>query len=159
LKHATNHIQQRYHTLEKKMTDEQIGELINELRSKKNYDEAYIGYFQYGGGPDESYIKANRQGLELHAAELLAAALETETEFETGKEKTFGLDEGISDEESDFGFNYVELKKEKRNDIKPYSEYKETWKDKAFKVGCVGIGILLVVLVIVGFITAINWLG
>ena len=136
----------------KKMTDEQIGVLINELRSKKNYNEAYIGYFQYGGGPDESYIKANRQGLELHAAELLAAALETETEFEIGKQKTFGLDEGISDEESDFGFNYIELKKEKRNDIKAYSEYKETWKDNAFKVGCIGIGILLVVLVIIGFI-------
>lgn len=141
------------------MTDGEIGKLINELRSKKNYDEAYIGFFQYGGEPDESYIKANRQGLELHAAELLAAALETKIEFESGKEKTFGLDKGIFDEESDFGFDYVELKKEKGNDIKPHSEYKETWKDKAFKVGCIGIGILLVVLIIIGFITSITWFG
>jgi len=70
------------------MTDEDIKKLIDDLRSQKNYDEAYIGFFQYGGGPDESYIKANRQGLELHAAELLEAALETEKEFEIGKEKT-----------------------------------------------------------------------
>lgn len=141
------------------MTDKEIGELINELRSKKNYDEAYIGYFQYGGGPDESFIKANREGLELHAAELLAAALETETEFENGKQKTFGFDEGISDDESDFFFNYVELIKEKRNDIKPYAEYKKTWKDRAFEIGCVSIIILLVSLIIIGFITAITWIG
>ena len=141
------------------MTDKEIGELINELRSKKNYDEAYIGFFQYGGGPDESFIKANRQGLELHAAELLAAALETETEFEIGKEKTYGLDQDLLDDDSEFGFSYVELKKEKRNDIKPYSEYKETWKDKAFKIGCITIGILLVVLLIIGFITAVTWIG
>ncbi|WP_298239513.1 hypothetical protein [uncultured Algibacter sp.] len=141
------------------MTDKEIGELINELRSKKNYDEAYIGFFQYGGGPDESFIKANRQGLELHAAELLAAALETETEFESGKEKTYGLDQDLLDDDSEFGFSYVELKKEKRNDIKPYSEYKETWKDKAFKIGCIAIGILLIVLLIIGFITAVTWIG
>ena len=141
------------------MTDKEIGELINELRSKKNYHEAYIGFFQYGGGPDESFIKANRQGLELHAAELLAAALETETEFEIGKEKTYGLDQDLLDDDSEFGFSYVELKKEKRNDIKPYSVYKETWKDKAFKIGCIAIGILLVVLLIIGFITAVTWIG
>ena len=139
------------------MTDEDIKKLIDDLRSQKNYDEAYIGFFQYGGGPDESYIKANRQGLELHAAELLEAALETEKEFEIGKEKTFGLDEGISDPESDYDFDYVELKKENRNEIKPYSEYKETWKDKVFKVGCIGIGILLIGLVIVGIFTVITW--
>lgn len=140
------------------MTDEDIKKLIDDLRSQKNYDEAYIGFFQYGGGPDESYIKANRQGLELHAAELLEAALETEKEFEVGKEKTFGLDEGISDPESDYDFDYVELKKENRNEIKPYSEYEETWKDKVFKVGCIGIGILLIGLVIVGIFTVITWL-
>lgn len=141
------------------MTDKEIGELINELRNQKNYDEAYIGFFQYGGGPDESYIKANRQGLELHAAELLAAALETESEFETGKEKTYGLDQDLLDDDSEFGFNYVELKKEKRNDIKRYSEYKKTWKDRAFEIGCVTIGIILVALIIIGFITAVTWIG
>jgi hypothetical protein len=141
------------------MTDKEIRGFIDELRSQKNYDEAYIGYFQYGGGTDESYIKANRQGLELHAAELLAAALETETEFETGKQKTFGLDEGISDEESDYGFDYVELKKEKRNEIKPYSEYIETWKDKLIKLGFIVFGILLIGFIIIGLITAITWLG
>ena len=141
------------------MTDKEIGKLTNELRNQKNYDEGYIGFFQYGGGPDECFIKANRQGLELYAAELLAAALETETEFETGKEKTYGLDQNLLDNESEFGLSYVELKTEKRNDIKPYSEYKDTWKDKAFEIGCIAIGILLVVLLVIGFITAVTWIG
>ncbi|MEZ4797537.1 MAG: hypothetical protein R2785_10255 [Flavobacteriaceae bacterium] len=140
------------------MNDKEIGKLINELRSQKNYDEAYIGYFQYGGGPEESYIKANRQGLELHAAELLEAALETEKEFENGKIKTFGLDEGISDEESDFLFDYVELKKEARKGIKPDSDYKETWKDKLFKYFFFGILIGLGLLIIIGIVTVISWI-
>ncbi|PHR93978.1 MAG: hypothetical protein COA80_12945 [Leeuwenhoekiella sp.] len=140
------------------MNDKKIGKLINELRSQKNYDEAYIGYFQYGGGPDESCIKANRQGLELHAAELLEAALESEKEFETGKIKTFGLDEGIPDEESDFFFDYVELTKQVRNKIKQNSEYKETWKDKMFKYGCFGILIGLGILIIIGIVTVISWI-
>ncbi|HHC80147.1 MAG TPA: hypothetical protein ENK46_09715 [Flavobacteriia bacterium] len=139
------------------MTDLEIIKLIEELRNRNNSDDAYIGFYQYGGGPDESYIKANREGLEIHAAELLEASLETKTEFEKGKEKIFGLDNELYDKESDYGFDYVELKKEKRNEIKPYSEYKETWKDKVFKVGCVGIGIILIGLIIVGFITTITW--
>ena len=140
------------------MTDENIKRLIDDLRNQKNYDEAYIGFFQYGGGTDESYIKANRQGLELHAAELLEAALETEKEFESGKEKIFGLDEGKSDEESDYHFDYIELKKEKRFEIKPDSEYKETWKDKIFKFGCFGGLIALGLLIIIGLITVISWI-
>ena len=141
------------------MTDKDIGKLIDELRNQRNYDEAYIGFFQYGGGPDESYIKANRQGLELHAAELLAAALETKTEFKTGKQKTFGLDQDLLVHDSEFGFDYVELIKEKRNDINPSSVNKENWKDKAFKISCIAIGILIVVLIIIGTLTAITWFG
>lgn len=140
------------------MNNKEIGKLINELRSQKNYNEAYIGYFQYGGGPEESYIKANRQGLELHAAELLEAALETEKEFENGKIKTFGLDKGISDEESDFFFDYIELKKEARNEIKPDSDYKETWKDRLFKYFFFGVLIGLGLLIIIGIVTVILWI-
>ncbi len=141
------------------MTDKKIAELIDQLRSEKTYDEAYIGFFQFGGGPDESFIKANRQGLELYAADLLAAALETETEFGSEKEKTYGLDHVLLADDSEFGFSYVELKKEKRNEIKPLSEYKETWKEKAFKIGCIAIGIVLIAFLIIGFITAVTWIG
>ncbi len=140
------------------MNDKEIGKLINELRSQKNYDEAYIGYFQYGGGPFESCMKANRQGLELHAAELLEAALETEKEFEKGKIKTFGLDQGITNEESDFFFDYVELKKEARNEIKPDSVYKETWKDVLIKYFFFGILIGVGLLIIIGIVTVISWI-
>lgn len=145
--------------LRKNMSDKEIAELISQLRGEKKYDEAYIGFFQYGGGPDESFIRANRQGLELLAAELLAAALETETEFEAGKEKTYGLDQDLINDDSEYGFSYVELKKGSRNDIKPYSEYEETWKDKAFKIGCFAIGILIVGLLIIGFITTVKWIA
>ena len=138
--------------------DKEIGKLINQLRSQKNYDEAYIGYFQYGGGPDEGYIRANRQGLELHAAELLEAALETENLLEDEKKDTFGLDEGISDQESDFFFDYVQMINKVRNQIKPYQDHRETWKEKAFKIGCIGLGLIIIGLTVVGLVKVIDWL-
>jgi len=141
------------------MTDKEIAGLINKLRSEKKYNDAYIGFFQYGGGPDESYIKANRQGLELYAADLLAAALETETEFEAGKEKIYELDQDLMDSHSVVRLDYIELKKEKLSEIKPDPEYKETWKDKAIKIGFITIGILLILLIIIGLITTVTWIG
>lgn len=140
------------------MNDKDIEKLIEQLRNQKNYDEAYIGYFQYGGQPDESYIKANRQGLELHAAELLEAALETKAGFEDNKMKTFGLDEGISDIEGDYFFQYVELIKEVRSKVNPNSDYQQTWKDKAIEKILIGVLISIPILAIIGFIKIIQWI-
>ncbi len=140
------------------MNDRKIGKFIDELRNPKNYDEAYIGYFQYGGGTDEGYIKANRQGLELHAAELLEAALQTEIDSNSKKLKTFGLDEGIIDKESDFFFDYVELVKESINEISPTREYEESWKDKLIKFCFFGVVIVLGVLILIGISTVISWI-
>jgi hypothetical protein len=108
------------------MTDDEIRKFINDLRDKQKFDEAYIGFFQFGGGSEESFIKANRQGLEMHAAELLEAAV---TKY-NDKSKSYGLDEGIQDIEGDFSFQYVDLKVGKRGEIKPSPDYKETWTEK-----------------------------
>lgn len=141
------------------MKDKEIGKLIEELRSQAKYDEAYIGYFQYGDGFDESFIRANRQGLELYAAEILQAVLETEKEFDKEtKFKIFGLNPKILDEESDFFFDYIELVKEKRNEIKLNYQYKETWKDKMAKYASFGILIGLGLLVIIGLVTVVSWI-
>ncbi|WP_132706154.1 hypothetical protein [Winogradskyella wandonensis] len=142
------------------MTDEELKKIITELENRNEKEKAYFGFYQYGGGPDESCIKANRKGLELYAVELLKAGLESETrEYEKNKVESVGLNTDWTDENGEFFFDYVELtNKDKKSKDKSFPENKETWKDKAFKIGCIGIGILLIGLTIIGFVSVLNWL-
>ncbi|UOQ55426.1 hypothetical protein [Hymenobacter cellulosivorans] len=56
------------------MTPEEIADFTARLAAETPATEASFGIFQYGGGPDESFIRANKQGLQLFAAEMLQAA-------------------------------------------------------------------------------------
>ncbi|UOQ74683.1 hypothetical protein [Hymenobacter cellulosilyticus] len=56
------------------MTPEEVTEFANKLAAETPASEAYFGIFQQGDGPDESFIRANKQGLRLFAAGLLRAA-------------------------------------------------------------------------------------
>lgn len=142
------------------MTDEELKNIISELEKRNEKEKAYFGFYQYGGGPDESCIKANRKGLELFAVELLKAGIESENrKFEENKVESIGLNIDWTDENGEFFFDYVELT---NNDKEPnkttFPEYEDTWKDKMFKIGCIGIGIILVGLIIVGLMTTLTWI-
>ena len=68
------------------MTDRKIENIVSELDKNNEKDEAFFGFYQYGGDKDESCIRANKQGLELFSAELLKARLEIEQRnFENGE--------------------------------------------------------------------------
>jgi hypothetical protein len=140
------------------MTDEEIKKFINDLREDKKFEEAYIGFFQFDEHSHESFIKANRQGLEIHAADLLEASI---TKY-ADKSKSFGLDEGIQDLEADIIFQFVDLQEGKKGDIKPTPIIKETWKDKVSNFGCTTLAILIVMLIltigIVGLVTIFKWI-
>ena len=60
------------------MTNEKLQNIIAQFDEKELKEKALFGILQYGGGPDESFIKANKEGLELFALELLKSASETE---------------------------------------------------------------------------------
>ncbi|PJJ59250.1 hypothetical protein [Hymenobacter chitinivorans] len=60
------------------MTPEEITDFTVRLTAETSPQEAYFGIFQYGGGPDESCIRANKQGLQLFAAKLLSAAAQVD---------------------------------------------------------------------------------
>ncbi|ARN77036.1 hypothetical protein BST97_02920 [Nonlabens spongiae] len=139
------------------MNEKEIASLINQLRNQKNYDEAYVGYFQHEIGSHDCYIKANRQGLELHAAELLEAALKINEITANSKTPILYLDEGIVDKESDITLFDLELKKGTRNEIISEPVYIETWTDRLTKYLIIGIIILLLLLIIVGIITVVSW--
>jgi len=141
------------------MTDEKLKEFITELEKRNEKEKAFFGFYQYGGGPDESCIKANRKGLELYAVQLLKAGIESENlEYNENKVQSIGLDTKWTDENGEFFFDYVELTKKEKELNEKFPEYKDTWKDQIFKVGCIGIGILLVGLILVGLITVITWI-
>ncbi|MBO6881793.1 hypothetical protein [Winogradskyella sp.] len=141
------------------MTDKELKKLISELENRNEKEKAFFGFYEYGGGPDESHIKANRKGLELFASELLKVGLESENrKFEKNETESIGLNTDWLDENGEFFFDFVELtKKDKTPTKKTFPEYKESWKDKAFKIGCLAIGILLVGLIVVGLITVLKW--
>ena len=140
------------------MTDDKLQNIITELEKRNDKSKAYFGFYQYGGGEDESCIKANRQGLELYAVELLKAGIEIENRtFENGLTEVYGIEDDWADENADFFFDYIEFTKKLKEPNELFPVHKETWKDQLMKVLIMTIIFLLVAFLIIGFITALGW--
>ncbi len=139
------------------MKKEDLQKIISELESANPKEDAYFGIFS-NGREDESFINANKQGLELFATDLLKASLNAEDLLAQNPKSVFPLsyDEDWIDEESDILIQYVEPSIEEREKTKAYS-YKETLKDKATKVGCIAGLVLALVSAVIGFITILKW--
>lgn len=73
------------------MDKTELQKIIDTLEKNQSTEDAYFGIFQYGGAPDESYIKANKEGLELFSLELLKAAKVSENFKKKMKLKPFRL--------------------------------------------------------------------
>lgn len=56
------------------LNKDNLQKIIDELEETNSKEDAYFGIFKYGNSPDKSYIKGNKQGLELYAAKLLKAS-------------------------------------------------------------------------------------
>jgi hypothetical protein len=132
--------------------------IIDELEASNSKEDAYFGIFNVSG-QDECFINANKQGLELFAADLLKASLRAEDLLAQNPKSVFPLsyDEDWMDEESDILIQYVEPSIEERKKTKA-EPYKETPKDIVIKVGCVVGLVVTVVSSIIGFITLLSWL-
>ncbi len=141
--------------------EDEIRVLIDTLRTQENYDEGYISFHQFNDNkePVDGYIRANRQGLEIYAAQLLDASLITEKKSGTNQLIDYQLDTGIIGSDSLFFFDYVEVDLKNRSDIGVNSDDIVTWKDQAFKAGCLLVGLILVTLIIVGAISVFSWFG
>lgn len=139
------------------MTKEELQEIVTRLKATNTKEDAYFGIFSYGGGPDESFIKANRQGLELFAAEILEASMLTGEIVNDGQKNLHPLryDEEWIDGETIV--QYVEPFLESRENRKEEA-YTQSWRDKMFTGGCVLLVVLGVIVFITGLITAVRWL-
>lgn len=141
------------------MTQDELQNIIEELEGKISKDTATFGILQYGGGADESFIKADKEGLKLFALELLKAAQKS-ADTVSDKEKNIipieFEDDWIS-EQSDTVIQYVEPIIP-RQPIEAQPKHKDTIADKLIPVGCFAVLAILVVAVLVGLWTLVKWI-
>ena|SRR5690606_29459742 len=142
------------------LTKEELQKIIDQFDEEELKRLGIFGILQYGGGADESFIRANKEGLELFALELLKAARDTETTLADSEKKVianFDHDEDWIDKNSDTFITYIEpiADKQKSN---PEPEYQSTFADKLIPFGCGLIAIFLVTIFLSGLFTIIKWL-
>ena len=142
------------------MNKEELQNIIDEFDKEDRKQKAYFGIFEYGGAPDESYIKANKQGLELFALEILKAARDSEELLKSEREESvfpLGFDEDWIDDDCSTYIQYVEPTNEIRTNVKQVSNV-ETWKDKTMKFGCISAILIAIISAVVGIVTIIKWI-
>lgn len=141
------------------MTDEEIKIFAQKLITDKNKEDAIFGIHQYGGGSDESCIKANKAGLQMFASEILYASLQCDEIIKDEKKNIIPLDYEASwiSEEGETFLQYVEPLAGTRTKPIPQPEQSQI-KNDIFKYGCI-IGLLFILAcIIVGFVTIIKGL-
>ena len=132
--------------------------LIEQLRQTINTEEATFGIFQYGGGTDECYIKANKDGLRLYALELLIAAQKAEEVFDAPQKNIIPISyqENWMVEDSDVLLQYIDPVCKKTG--VPVVEQKTSFSDKMISGGCFLLFVFIVLSFLVGAISIIKWL-
>lgn len=137
------------------MTDEEIKRVIDQLKTDNPETDALFDINFYGGGPDESFIKANKQGLQLFAAELLQGSIESKKIIEDKEKNIIPLNHTNEWVNGDVLIDYIEPTFATRQ--KP----EEPKKKNKLKHKLIGIGLsifllFLVICLIVGFVTIVK---
>lgn len=142
------------------LTKEELQKIIDQFDEGELKRQGIFGISQFGGGSDESFISANKEGLELFALELLKSAREIENVLSDPEKSIipFGYDEDWVDENSDTFIHYVKPSADKQK-LDPKSEYISTFVEKLLmQFGCGLIAIILVISLVVGLVTVFNWI-
>jgi hypothetical protein len=142
------------------LTKEELQKIIDQFDENDLKNRAIFGIAQYGGGSDESFIRANKEGLELFAIELLKSARDTNEIISSNRRNSIPLDynENWIDENSDTFIQYIELITEKRKK-KPNNDHTTKFADKLIPYGCGLILIVVLISIIVGLVTIFKWLN
>ncbi len=135
------------------MDNRKLEELIHELESLNDEGNAYFGIQQYGGGPDESFVQGNKEGLIRFAKELLKASVKT---GETDGKIIYLLDDEDVwiDDMSEVGIDYIE-KVDVSNDF--LKNKSDSENHKFIGIGCLLLFVGIITLTIIGIITVIRW--
>ena len=137
------------------MEKEELNRIIEKIENNNSKDKAFFGVHSMENG-DEAYIKANKNGLELFAVELLKASLKSDEIIEDSEKSIITFDPKEKWITGNIWIGYIEPKIEDRIDVKE-ELYNRTWKDKIVEYGCftiIGIGILIF---IAGIFAVLSW--
>lgn len=138
------------------MTTEELGSIIKSFDTDGLKEKGTFGIFQYGGGPDESFIRANTEGLKLFALELLQSALEADEVLENENLKSIplNLEQDWINQDSDTFIDFVEPIANK-----PIINQEAAANDQLFfQIGCVLLLIFLTVSIVIGIGTLVSWI-
>lgn len=141
------------------MTQEKLQKIIEELEVEVAKDKATFGIFQYGGGSDESFIKADKGGLMLFALEILKAANKYDITLNDKNKNIIPIKfkESWFSDQSDTVVQYIEPVNERLPNEKPVN-HKDTIFDKLLPFGCYAVLIFLVATLLVGLWTLVKWI-
>ncbi|MDR2919371.1 MAG: hypothetical protein LBV72_08420 [Tannerella sp.] len=146
------------------MDTQKLQDFINEFDEEQLKENAFFGIYQYGGGSDESYVEANKEGLLVFAIQFLKATIKAEealANFEMSREFPFKNKDNWYDEDCQTQIDYIQLAEEKSK-YAPQKEYKETLLNKIEAYGCITLIITGIIILIVaagiGVITMLKWL-
>lgn len=139
------------------MNQEEIEDIIKKLETQNLKEKATFGIFQYGGGSDESYIEANKEGLVCYAIELLKSVSKIDKIEVLDRQEVLFSDEDWIDEQSDTIVHHIKSV-EKRNRVKQEAKHTNKYIDKLWQVGCILAFILIVVIFVIGSFSLVKWI-
>jgi len=128
---------------------EELKNIIEKLKYKKSAKESRFGFYQ---DPENitGYIKANKQGLELYAAQLLEAAITDDNHL--------AINTNLTDKSSEFFFDSVDIIKKSKLENEYYENQKRPLTDHLLGIGIIIALTLLIICSLIGIITVITWL-
>ena len=136
------------------MENKDLQIIINQLRQDNAGDRAHIGFQEFDKeSSGENVIKANKEGLQLFAAELLTASMIAPTSQEVQQRFTLNPDLQYS---SEIIFKYIALTPESREALTTIKEAASE-KSNIFSRGCIVFLIVVAVLVVLGLVTVVRW--
>jgi len=141
------------------VTKEELQKIIDQFDEEKLKKEGIFGILHADSDYYESYVRANQEGLELFAIELLKAARDTADALAESERSVIPLrhEEAWIDDRSNSVIQYVEPIAYKQG-TEPEMDYKESLFDKLVPYGCGLIMIILAIAAIVGLVTIYKWL-
>lgn len=133
-------------------SNEALQHIIDQLNETTLKEKATFGIFQYGGGPDESFVRANKEGLEIFAIELLKVVKSIE-DYEDQQIHSLEFEESWIDEQSNTFIQYIELVSKREISKMATSSI----SNNIAPIVVILILVIIVIVFLVGLGTLISW--
>ncbi|MFL5729612.1 MAG: hypothetical protein ACJ75J_09025 [Cytophagaceae bacterium] len=137
------------------MKKEELEEFIKKLETSNSASDAYFAIYNNEQG---DFIKANKEGLELYAAELLKASRDFESAVSGSEKNILPLDYEQEWIDGNIYIQYVDPTEKKGGLAKEDDDDQSSFVEKLIPFGCIAILILMLVCIIIGIITVFGWI-